>query len=130
MIVRGTTPYHSFILPLLKENIARVQVTYLQNDKIILDKTDEDITIDDIVDLYENASMGEELTEEERRSCQLTIHLTQEDTLAFSFYPAAKKNVAVVQIRVLTTDGEAYASNPVTERIFGVLHDGVLSDEA
>lgn len=129
MIVRGTTPYHSFILPLLKENITKVQVTYLQNDKIILDKTGEDITIDNIVDLYENASMGEELTEEERQSCQLTIHLTQEDTLAFSFYPAAKKNIAVVQIRVLTADGEAYASNPVTERIFGVLHDGVLSNE-
>ena len=58
-----------------------------------------------------------------------TIHLTQEDTLKFHFYPAAEKNVAVVQIRVLTTEGEAYASEPIHERIFGILKDGVIGNE-
>lgn len=131
MIIRGTTPYHNFILPILKKDIQKVQITYMQNDTVILEKTDNDIVIDNIIDLYENASVEEleELSEEERDSCQLTVHLTQEDTLAFEFFPAAKKNIAVIQIRILTTDGEAYASNPVTERIFGVLHEGVLGDE-
>ena len=128
MIMRGTTPYHSFILPIKAEEIDKIYLTYLQNDKVILDKTNEDVTITDIVDLYENASM-EELTEEELNSCQVVLHMSQEDTLAFKFYPAAEKNIAVIQVRLLTTDGEAYASDPVTERIMGVLKDGVIPEE-
>jgi len=29
-------------------------------------------------------------------------------------------------VRLLTTDGEAYASDPTTERLMGVLKDGVI----
>ena len=128
MIIRGTTPYHNFILPILAEDIKEVYVTYLQNKEVILDKGKEDVEINDLVDLYENASV-EELPEEVSNSCQLTVHLTQEDTLSFHFYPAAKKNIAVIQIRILTADDEAFASMPINERIFGVLHDGVIPDE-
>lgn len=134
MIIRGTTPYHNFILPILVEDIKAIYITYLQNNEIILDKSllnGEESTnafvIANLKDL-ENASM-EELTEEERTSCQLTLHLTQEDTLAFHFYPAAKKNIAVIQIRILTMDDEVFASMPINERIFGVLHDGVIPNE-
>ena len=135
MIIRGTTPYHNFILPILAEDIKAIYVTYLQNNEVILDKSlleDEEIensafVIANLKDL-ENASM-EQLTEEDRNSCQLTLHLTQEDTLAFHFYPAARKNIAIIQIRLLTTDDEAFASMPINERIFGVLHDGVIPDE-
>ena len=135
MIIRGTTPYHNFILPILAEDIKAIYVTYLQNNEVILDKSllegeeseNSAFIIANLRDL-ENASM-EQLTEEERNSCQLTLHLTQEDTLAFHFYPAAKKNIAVIQIRILTTDDEAYASMPINERIFGVLHDGVIPDQ-
>lgn len=135
MIIRGTTPYHNFILPILAEDIKAIYVTYLQNNEVILDKSlldgDEsehnDFIIANLKDL-ENANM-KILTEEERESCQLTLHLTQEDTLKFHFYPAAKKNIAVIQIRILTMDDEAFASMPINERIFGVLHDGVIPDE-
>lgn len=135
MIIRGTTPYHNFILPILAEDIKAIYVTYLQNNEIILDKSlldgneseHNDFIIANLKDL-ENANM-EILTEEERESCQLTLHLTQEDTLKFHFYPAAKKNIAVIQIRILTMDDEAFASMPINERIFGVLHDGVIPDE-
>lgn len=134
MIIRGTTPYHNFILPILAEEIKAIYVTYLQNNEVILDKSllegDEaehsEFIIANLRDL-ENASM-ENLTEEEQNSCQLTLHLSQEDTLAFHFYPAAKKNIAVIQIRILTADDEAFASMPIHERIFGVLHDGVIPD--
>ena len=128
MITRGTTPYHSFVLPLKTEDISEVYITYLQNNEIIVDKTISDVTIADIDNEYENASMNEPL-EDFVPSCELTIHLTQEDTLKFHFYPAAEKNVAVVQIRVLTTEGEAYASEPIHERIFGILKDGVIGNE-
>ena len=128
MITRGTTPYHSFVLPLKTEDISEVYVTYLQNNEIIIDKSISDIELIDIEDEYENASMNEPL-EDFIPSCELTIHLTQEDTLKFHFYPAAEKNIAVVQIRVLTTEREAYASEPIHERIFGILKDGVIDHE-
>ncbi len=128
MIIRGTTPYHNFILPILVKDIEAIYVTYMQNGQVILNKTKDDVTITDLNDLFENASM-EELSEEESNSSQLTVHLTQEDTLKFQFYPAAKKNIAVIQIRILTTDDEAFASMPINERIFGVLHDGVILNE-
>jgi hypothetical protein len=128
MITRGTTPYHSFVLPLKTEDISQVYITYLQNNEVILDKSISDVEITDIENEYENASMNEPL-EDFVPSCELTIHLTQEDTLKFHFYPAAEKNVAVVQIRVLTTEGEAYASEPIHERIFGVLKEGVIGNE-
>lgn len=126
MIIRGTTPYHSFILPLTTDQISMVYITYLQNNVIILDKSIEDIIIEDIANDSDNTAINEE-SEESIPSSQLTIHLTQEDTLKFHFYPAAEKNLAVIQIRILTTDGEAYVSKPITERIFGVLKDGVIS---
>lgn len=128
MITRGTTPYHSFVLPLKTEDISQVYITYLQNNEVILDKSISDVEMADIENEYENASMNEPL-EDFEPSCELTIHLTQEDTLKFHFYPAAEKNVAVVQIRVLTTEGEAYASEPIHERIFGVLKEGVIGNE-
>lgn len=129
MIIRGTTPYHNFILPILVEDIDAVYVTYLQNNEVILDKSNlkDEFEINNLIDL-ENANV-EILTPEERESSQLTLHLSQEDTLKFHFYPAAKKNIAVIQIRILTTDGEAFASMPINERIFGVLHDGIIPDE-
>lgn len=129
MIIRGTTPYHEFILPLLAEEIDTLWVTYCQNEEEIIFRTteveDENMSIVDLADLYENASM-EQLSEEEQHSSQLTLHLTQEETLGFHFYPAARKNIAVIHIRILTTDGEAFASEPIRERIFGTRKDGVI----
>lgn len=129
MIIRGTTPYHSFVLPLKAEEVDQLWITYMQNNKVILHKTKDDVTITDIEDLIgeslENGSV-EDLTEEELNSSQVVLHLTQDDTLAFTFWPAAEKNVIVIQVRLLTTEGEAYASDPTTERLMGVLKDGVI----
>ena len=131
MIVRGTTPYHTFIVPMASESIDEVYITYLQNNEVVLDKDKTAVIIEDIVFETENAEVDDtELVEEEEEeiapASQITLHLTQEDTLKFKFFPAAEKNVAVVQLRILDTDGEAYASDPVHERIFGVLKDGVI----
>ena len=132
MIIRGTTPYHNFILPILAEDIDTLWVTYCQNEDEIIFKTneveDENMAVVNFVDMLENASV-EQLSEEEKHCSQLTIHLTQEETLRFHFYPAAKKNIAVIHIRILTVDGEAYASEPVRERIFGTRREGVIGQE-
>ena len=65
MIIRGTTPYHSFILPILADEIDTIWITYCQNEDIIFERSnleeDENMEIIDLVDLYENASV-EELT--------------------------------------------------------------------
>lgn len=130
MIVRGTTPYQRFLLPMKVEEISEIYVTYLQNEEIILEKDKTTVTIINMEDFYENASMGEdldyEIDEELLNSSQLEVHLSQEDTLKFHFYPAAKKNIAVIQIRLKTTDDEAYASDPIHERIMGVLKEGEI----
>ena len=139
MIIRGTTPYHRFILPLSAEDIETIYITYSQNNEVILDKSNitDEFEIEDIVEETEKSlEEANELDESEEQeevevlpSSQLTLHLTQEDTLKFHFYPAARKNVAVIQIRILKTNGEAIVSMPINERIFGALHDGVISSE-
>ena len=132
MIIRGTTPYHSFILPILADEIDTIWITYCQNENIIFERSntveDERMDIVDLIDLYENASV-EDLSDEEKQCSQLTLHLTQEETLGFHFYPAARKNIATISIRILATDGEAYASEPIKERIFGIRHEGVIGNE-
>ena len=143
MITRGTTPYHSFILPLSVSDIDEIYITYLQNNKVILEKGKADVDMVDINVETEDSFITDEnkgdsfssndadqTTEEEIENySQVVAHLSQEDTLAFTFYPAAEKNIAVIQVRVLTTAGEAYASLPVRERIFGVLKDGVIGGD-
>ena len=49
MIVRGTTPYHSFIIPLAPEQIQNIYISYSQNGKLILNKEKADIEIMPIV---------------------------------------------------------------------------------
>lgn len=141
MIIRGTTPYHSFILPLSTEQIETLYITYLQNGQVVLEKNLEEIELHDLLldtedgfitdtnkgdSLPENNEFQDESEQEVQTYSEATIHLTQEDTLAFKFWPAAEKNIAVIQVRAVTNDGEAFASEPIRERIFGVLKDGVI----
>ena len=130
MIIRGTTPYHDFTLPYKVDEIKELYITYLQNEEIILDKslTSEGVSLHDVSDSYENASVEDLNDEETEVGSELTVHLSQADTLSFHFYPAAKKNIAVIQVRILTTDDEAYASDPIHERIMGVLKDGEIGN--
>lgn len=132
MIIRGTTPYHSFILPILAEEIDTIWITYCQNENVVFERSntvqDDRMEITNLLDLYENASV-EELSDEEKQWSQLTLHLTQEETLGFHFYPAAEKNIATISIRILSVDEEAYASEPIVERIFGIRHEGVIGNE-
>lgn len=137
MIIRGTTPYHSFDLPLTSDQIDTLYITYMQNDEVILDKqlgeegikiVDSNVNSEADLETEGEAEIGTSTDEETipAPSSKVTVHLTQEETLAFTFYPAARKNIAVRQVRVLGIDGEAYASDPITERVFGVLKDGVI----
>lgn len=139
MLYRGTTPYHSFTLPLPIDKIDLIYITYLQNGEIILEKEKSDVTFAaiDSNGFIIDKNHGDEIksndydyeSEEISNACLATVHLTQEDTLKFKFYPAAEKNITAIQIRVLDTDGEAYDSDVIHERIYGALKDGVIGAE-
>ena len=138
MLYRGTTPYHSFILPLSTSSIDEIYITYWQNGEVKVEYGKNDITLRDlnedngwISDTGADDSLIENNTDSEEESKEISysqaiVHLTQQDTLKFDFYPAAEKNIVAIQVRLLTTDGEAFASEVARERVYGVLMDGVI----
>lgn len=133
MLTRYTTPYHHFVLPFLTDEIDKITVTYVQNGEELVHKNKDDVTIHDIQEILDNASMGEDLlnllmskVDEADESCLLSVHLTQEETASFTFHKAAEKNIALVQIRVLNTKGDAFVSRPIRIRVYGSINEGVI----
>ena len=132
MIKRYSTPYHDFIIPFLSKDINEVKVTYSQNGEIILEKEKQDITIIDIVDILDNASMGEDFSSKLRQKtgykfCSLlTIHLTQEESSAFTFHKAAEKNIALVQFHLIDSKGDSFVSRPIRMRVYGSNSEEIL----
>ena len=85
---RGTTPTHTFDIPMTKEEIRNLRITYAQNGKVVLEKKLDEVTIQDE---------------------QIVLNLTQEETLKF------KANVyAYVQIRILTNEEKVFSNAPET----------------
>ena len=138
MIMRYTTPYHSFILPFLVEEIQVAELIYSQNGENLINKNSEDldsgITIDNIEDLIKNASMGNEgyIRELEKRtndlesSSVLRVHLTQDDTSSFTFYPAMRKNIALAEIRIKDIKDNVFVSAPIRIRVLGGTQEGTI----
>lgn len=81
----GTTPTYTFKLPFEVDNVQKVKVTFRQNNKVILEKTDECLLEGDMV----------------------KVTLTQEETFKFA-YPSK----AEVQLRIKTQGDDALASAP------------------
>ena len=99
---RGSTPY--LICTIQEEfdysSIKTAWLTLWQNDKIILDKVTEDLTI---------------------TRNTINILLTQEDTLAF-----VAGNMAEIQLRLLTDTDTAYVSQKEKVMVDGIIKDGVI----
>ncbi len=84
MMIQGTTPTHIFELPFDVDLISVVKVVYAQMDEILIEKNTEDCV------LSRNT---------------ITTKLTQEETFKF------KNGLPVqIQLRVMTTEGEALVS--------------------
>lgn len=83
---RGTTPTHTFTLPIDAAQIDKLRITYVQKEKIVLKKTEDDVAIDG------NA---------------VRVKLTQAETLQFDESSGA---FVSIQIKVLTTGGDVLAS--------------------
>lgn len=97
---RATTPTHEFFLPIEAEMIKRFLLTYSQNENVVLEKRENDMTVDGNV---------------------WRIKLTQEETNLFS-----GDKIAYAQIRVLTTGGDALASSRYPISVLPVDNDEVL----
>ena len=113
-MIRATTPKHLFIFDIDPNEYERVLITYRQGDYIILEKEKEDLTIEEIEETQECGC-------EPVVSYRAWFQLTQEETNMF--YP---NKPVKVQVRVLTTSGEALASEEFTVNIRDVLNDEVL----
>lgn len=97
---RGTTPTHKFILPFSVDMISAVEISYAQSGAVKLTKTTADCVLEDKT---------------------VSVTLTQEDTFLFT------EDVPVeIQIRVLTTGGQALASDIYSVSCKECLSDGVL----
>lgn len=94
-MIQGTTPTHTFVLPFQASLVQDVMVTYTQNHQIILEKHSADcIWLDNAIQ----------------------IHLTQNDTFAFSHLHRVK-----IEFKILTFDNKVLAKNfhniPVEEAL-------------
>lgn len=97
---RGTTPTHTFTLPFSVDFIDKLRVVYAQRNIIKVVKKETDVTL---------------------RGNEVVVKLTQQDTLKLNC-----KLTTDIQLRVLTTSGDALASDIYTRSTKRCLDDEVL----
>ena len=97
---RGTTPTHTFTIPFDVANVSDALIVYAQNDLEILRKTAPHCHMD---------------------GNTISVELTQEETLKFNCHKKVQ-----IQVRVLTTEGKALASNIITADVEKCLSNEVL----
>lgn len=99
-MIRGTTPTHTFHLPIDTSTIKEIRITYRQNSRIILEKTEADVEMD---------------------GSAVQFTLTQEETLKFSH-----KSRVQLQVKVLT-NGNVVLASPIKDlNVSEILNDEVL----
>lgn len=141
-ITRGTTPTFNFILPFSSE-MDNIILTFTQNGEKIRQYEKSEMTITPILTETENSDITDENSGDEFISnnidveypdpeedenevyCNCSIMMSQEDTLSFIFYPAAEKNIAVSQFKILVNN-EVFVSDPVNFRIMGDLDGNII----
>ena len=99
-MIRGTTPTHIFNLPIQAKTIKTLRITYVQNDAIVLEKTEKDVKMS---------------------TNNIRLKLSQEDTLKFN----ASGHVHL-QLKMLTYDGAVLANQPKVIPIDEIYNEEVL----
>lgn len=100
MIIRGTTPTHTFVLPMDVSLCSKLRVIYAQDDKVVI-KVENDRF--------------------KRDGKTISCVLTQEETLALDC-----KKYCDIQLRVLTHAGEVLAGEIEKEKVGRCLDDEVM----
>ena len=109
MIVRGTTPSFTFLLPELDGSIDHGLVSFTQDKVVEIHKefTGEDVDYTD-----------DGLT--------VTVSLNQEETLRFHYFERPEYDCIKVQIKIYTEGGSVCASRIIKESVGRALYEGVL----
>ena len=108
---RATTPTHNFMFEVNPDTTFRsILITYVQGNEIVLEKTKEDLTFSETTNCKGDVVY------------QASLHLSQEETNSFS-----AQSPVTVQIRALTYDDEAIASEKMNVAVRDVLNDEVLT---
>jgi hypothetical protein len=97
---KGTTPTHTFEVPLDTSLIKTVKITYSQRDVEVLVKRTEDCTLGDGT---------------------ISTKLSQEDTFLFE-----GGTLVTIQLRILTVSGDALVAEPMMMSVGNCLDDEVL----
>lgn len=101
-MIRGTTPTHYFGIPISKERVKNIRVTYRQDNRNIIDKGMDSVEI-----------IGN----------NVKVHLSQQETFAFTAGIKAK-----VQLRVLSTEGVLFGNRkPVSIDVYESFNREVLT---
>ena len=111
-MIRATTPKQTFIFEIDPDLFTKILVSYAQNDRIVLEKTKDDLTIEPVLDAFGKP-----------KAYSAWFRMTQEEANKFEAGPG--KQVSV-QVRVLTESNEALASDKKTFSVQDVLNDEVL----
>ena len=99
-MIQGSTPTHTFTLPIDVTDVKEVRILYGQNNTLVFKKLTEDCVLTDK---------------------QISVTLTQEDTFQFD-----EDEPVQIQVRVLTTDNKSLVSPIAKVSINQCLDDEVL----
>lgn len=108
-MIRATTPLQEFTFETNPADFARILITYKQDENIVLEKTQDDL------------SFSSYIGEDGIIVYIASFRMTQEEANLFEPEPVR------VQVRVLTSDAEALASDITTVKVSDVLDDEVLT---
>lgn len=97
---RGTTPTHTFTLPFEVDLVKKVRVLYSQDDNLKVTKTEDDVVM---------------------KGNTIQVKLTQEDT-----FKLLCSRFVEIQVRVLTTTGEAMSSDIIRVALDRCLEEAIL----
>lgn len=111
-MIRATTPKHMFTFDVdPEETFSEILITYAQNGEIVLEKHKSDLTFESC-DCFGGKTVY-----------TASIKLTQEETNLFSANP---KGIVNIQVRAITENGDAIASDIMQISVQNVLNDEVL----
>lgn len=112
-MIRATTTTHHFLFDVNpEESFSKILITYAQNSQIILEKHETDLSFE-TCECFDGKTVY-----------IASLKLTQEETKLFSAKP---KGTVSIQIRAITPDGEAVASDISNISVENVLNDEVLT---
>jgi hypothetical protein len=112
-MIRATTPIHSFLFDDDPNQYDKILITYSQGNIVVMEKNKEDLTIEQIEGDFSCR----------RGAWRAWYRLTQDETKKFR---GGVGKPVYVQVRVLTEDGEALASEKKQIPLQDVLDDREL----